>query len=1414
MTSRRATTIKQTQASITAFGKIKKPRKASETTAMDDINKMNKIISKQKGTKHAFQQLVAESTKSKSGVEFTEPTNVYPQLPSDDQTYNSDNGQMSDSNYDAQSDEQVLTSDPETDYASEQDNGVEPQIEQEQMHFTDRNETIGITAVKNFQKCENPIADQLNQVLTKQQLRSLSMDIDIAWLRECKRFAKDNETDINTLLQTMKYSWVGIQLDSSLSTVMDIMDNDRSSLAILNRQTNKLTSQNNKIETLTERYNETVAECETIYGKIRNLADEIDNEMLKNISDQIRETDTIVKIVQNPEHDNEISTNDFNNLPGNAAVLVHDATKANQVSEAAKAELEKANAELRQFQSNIGHSLQEIAASVEELNERQQNIKTLMENIKDHKKQIPDIYASNVRDTESPSDIPKHELEATLKNLDSSFNALNRARMSFTTFRGGRQNLQANVKSAKSILALAEKIGSKFNYCQPLNYKVELLAGMVASANNYLDNDSQVNRNKVQAANTGATKTIVRNPQFPFHTKQYLLLDSKTLVATKRGEPSTSTPAGMYSSARCNSQTTGTRSNTGYQSSSGGGGGGGGPNDDHNDGNNDRPNDRPNRRGGSGNGDDNRGGGYGGGQPPRQPGRGAGASRSDPPGGGGDDSPSDTDDDSWDRQDNNQGVPHQDFYQGVPQEPRQDKRLAKLPAINARRFFWNGNTSTLSQFITKWDKMFSDHADNQSLPLMYELIPSTYHYILEQHSTFQDFLQALGTLASSEAIYTQQIITEMKSTNPSKDLHDDRKLIHFYMQKIAKILEIEPYYHMTPTDAGSLLCKFSNDVIYQNSVDCLEEAKKNHSDINGAMNYLTAFKQLLSANLKKIDHMISLRQISTMYTGGGGSVAGQGNQGTRNVIQDPNANLTGVYNLQTVKKSKNTKNKNQNQHLTDPLGQTLYADADTPMYAQNPGTGAGGGLRGNIAYRGNRGGFQGYRGNFTNFRGRGNFRGNNFQPQLQRNNFQPQNQGNNFQPTNQGVNNGNYRGQNRPRGNNFNNFGYQPGQSRGNYNNLGNQPNQSRGNFGNNRGQAVFYQVQTPRQNYPCLVCQQTGHSNLIECPRLPEFIPSQNATSIHANICKLCLATTFYNTANCKHRYAGNYFDFLCQTSNMNFLLCNRCPGHSASHTYFKTQHDPSKGFNNYVELKQRIGARNVIVNLIRPSISGQSMAARFSNNIKLNDTGIGMAACPSELVHVQLENQNYKVQVFYDTGSQITLCSYQCGPLVMGTRKTTQPISIHSVTGVSKQIRQIHALTLGNGITTEAILIPNLDLRATVTKVPDCWTHLKGSFASQHGENQGTVGQVLLGADCNHLFPDDVYDEEGNLMMTQNCRLKISIITGKYIIFGEGRQSDQQLTNRIATTNMTDANLEAYDTYWPHLDDLDNEDLDDIDQ
>ena len=474
MTSRRASTIKQTQASITSYVKPRKTRRNPEAPVTEEIQEMSKLISKQKGTAIAFKEMVSGSTKSKSGVKFAETSALYPHLPSVEPTYASDSdlGHLSDSQYDHQSDEQDLTTDPNSDYNSEQDVEDVSQIEQEQRHSTNRCETIGMTAVRQFEKCEHPLSEQLRQILTNQQMTELNDDIEIAWDKECRKIAKIDNTDIDTLTQNMKYSWVGIQLDSSMSMFKDMLEADTSSLSVINTQRNKLTTLTNRIDTLNKRFNETTAENERVHRSIIDLAETNKNVTLAKISDHIRNTGTTVKVVQELQYDDEITTDDFDKLPGNAAVLVNDAAKARQISETAKAELDNANDELQAYETKIGHSLDDLTVTVNNLNERQHDLKQIIENIKATKREIPNFQPSSVKGVEISKDIPKHELEATIRNLDSTFNSLSKSRNDFVTFRGGRRDLKANVQNAEKMVALAQKFGRKFNFNEILKNKL------------------------------------------------------------------------------------------------------------------------------------------------------------------------------------------------------------------------------------------------------------------------------------------------------------------------------------------------------------------------------------------------------------------------------------------------------------------------------------------------------------------------------------------------------------------------------------------------------------------------------------------------------------------------------------------------------------------------------------------------------------------------------------------------------------------------------------------------------------------------------------------------------------------------------------------------------------------------------
>ena len=150
---------------------------------------------------------------------------------------------------------------------------------------------------------------------------------------------------------------------------------------------------------------------------------------------------------------------------------------------------------------------------------------------------------------------------------------------------------------------------------------------------------------------------------------------------------------------------------------------------------------------------------------------------------------------------------------------------------------------------------------------------------------------------------------------------------------------------------------------------------------------------------------------------------------------------------------------------------------------------------------------------------------------------------------------------------------------------------------------------------------------------------------------------------------------------------------------------------------------------------------------------------------------------------------------------------------------------MCLGEGITAEAILIPDLKLQNTTTSIPQVWSHYDANdWAMQDDGLQGPVGILLLGADCTALYPDDVF-ENNQVVRTDHCRLKRSRISGKLMMFGEGKSHEQQKVTgknvniRVTTAMPSDSiSLQSntdFSIFWPHVDDIEEEyEADTVDQ
>ena len=202
------------------------------------------------------------------------------------------------------------------------------------------------------------------------------------------------------------------------------------------------------------------------------------------------------------------------------------------------------------------------------------------------------------------------------------------------------------------------------------------------------------------------------------------------------------------------------------------------------------------------------------------------------------------------------------------------------------------------------------------------------------------------------------------------------------------------------------------------------------------------------------------------------------------------------------------------------------------------------------------------------------------------------------------------------------------------------------------------------------------------------------------------------------------------------------------------------------------------------------QTHNANIEPYMAVNDVEIGRASVPSELVRVTYMGRSVFVQLLYDEGSQITLVNKFCEPLIMNTRKTQKPVKISGVIGESFEIRKILKLYLRDYIQLEGILVPSLRINPITVKRPNCLKEYDGQWAIPVNDHYSgdVIAQILLGTDAAQYLPVAVTTAEGFPIQTARARLKRSMITGKYILFGSADENDQLIHTPFPKDDGTD--------------------------
>ena len=142
------------------------------------------------------------------------------------------------------------------------------------------------------------------------------------------------------------------------------------------------------------------------------------------------------------------------------------------------------------------------------------------------------------------------------------------------------------------------------------------------------------------------------------------------------------------------------------------------------------------------------------------------------------------------------------------------------------------------------------------------------------------------------------------------------------------------------------------------------------------------------------------------------------------------------------------------------------------------------------------------------------------------------------------------------------------------------------------------------------------------------------------------------------------------------------------------------------------------------------------------------------------------------------------------MNTRKTQKPVKISGVIRESFEIRKILKLYLKDHIQLEGILVPSLRINPITVKRPNYLKEYDGQWAIPVNDHYSgdVIAQILLGTDAAQYLPVAVTTAEGFPIQTARARLKRSMITGKYILFGSADENDQLIHTPFPKVHGTD--------------------------
>ena len=103
-----------------------------------------------------------------------------------------------------------------------------------------------------------------------------------------------------------------------------------------------------------------------------------------------------------------------------------------------------------------------------------------------------------------------------------------------------------------------------------------------------------------------------------------------------------------------------------------------------------------------------------------------------------------------------------------------------------------------------------------------------------------------------------------------------------------------------------------------------------------------------------------------------------------------------------------------------------------------------------------------------------------------------------------------------------------------------------------------------------------------------------------------------------------------------------------------------------------------------------GERHSKATINPMIINKVPVGEASSPYEVLQIQTESGLFPVVVIYDTGSEVSLCNFETGPIITSAKEESREVAISTINSTQAKRVQAYTLDLKDGQMIAAIIIP----------------------------------------------------------------------------------------------------------------------------